>query len=121
MRVAVCIKRIADPEVPASMFSIDRAGDRAVFRDGTRWVVSPFDEQAIEAALRIRDDLGEVEIVGRDPWGGRLPCGAQGRAPRSAPTTVCCCPIRCSRVVIPSARRSRWRVRSSASATSISS
>ena len=63
MRVAVCIKRIADPEVPVSMFSIDQADNRAVFRDGTRWLVSPFDEQAIEAALRIRDDLGEVEIV----------------------------------------------------------
>ena len=63
MRVAVCIKRIADPDVAKSMFGVDEANRRAVFRDGTRWLVSPFDEQAIEAALRLRDDLGELEIV----------------------------------------------------------
>ena len=53
MRIIVCIKEIENPEIAASVFRVDEASNE-VIPFGTR-VTSPFDEQAIEAALRIRD------------------------------------------------------------------
>jgi electron transfer flavoprotein beta subunit len=55
MHLVVCIKYIPDPEGAFSMFSIDEQARRIVPASGLKHVVSPFDEQAIEAALRIRE------------------------------------------------------------------
>jgi len=52
--VVVCIKYIPDPEAAFSMFSIDEQAKKVIPAAGLKHVVSPFDEQAIEAALRIR-------------------------------------------------------------------
>lgn len=55
MHIAVCIKYIPDPEAAFSMFSIDEQAKKVIPASGLKHVVSPFDEQAIEAALRVRE------------------------------------------------------------------
>jgi electron transfer flavoprotein beta subunit len=58
MNIIVCVKQIIDPEAPPSSFKIDKAGKRAVAPPGVPPVLSPFDENAVEAALRIKDARG---------------------------------------------------------------
>ena len=54
----VCVKQIADPEAPAGSFRVDEAAKQVIPATGVNQVVSPFDEQAVEAALRIKDAHG---------------------------------------------------------------
>jgi len=56
--MVVCVKQIADPEAPAGSFRVDPAANKVVPAAGVSQVVSPFDEQAVEAALRIKDAQG---------------------------------------------------------------
>lgn len=62
MHIAVCIKLVPDPEAAFSMFKIDEQAKQVVPAAGLPWVVSPFDEQALEAALRIREKLPDTRI-----------------------------------------------------------
>jgi electron transfer flavoprotein beta subunit len=62
MRICACIKEIPNPEMPASNFRVDEQMMEAIPLPGLPFVTSPFDEQAIEAALRIRDSGREVKI-----------------------------------------------------------
>ena len=55
MRILVCIKEIQNPEVASSVFRVDEARNEVIALEGLPLVTSPFDEQAIEAALRLRD------------------------------------------------------------------
>jgi len=54
----VCVKQIADPEAPPGSFKVDEATKQVLPAAGVSQVVSPFDEQAVEAALRIKDAQG---------------------------------------------------------------
>lgn len=64
MHIVVCIKQIFDPEVATTVFRIDEEGRKIIPLSGVAPVISPFDEQAVEAALRIKDDLGdEIKIT----------------------------------------------------------
>jgi electron transfer flavoprotein beta subunit len=54
MRIAVCIKQIIDPEVPARRFIIDPALKRQK-QNGEKLVISSFDENALEIALLLKD------------------------------------------------------------------
>jgi electron transfer flavoprotein beta subunit len=63
MHIAVCIKYIPDPEAAFSMFSIDEQAKKVIPASGLKHVVSPFDEQAIEAALRIREQHAGTRIT----------------------------------------------------------
>jgi len=71
MHILVCVKHIPDPEAPWVQFSIDGIAQRVVPMPGVRWVISPFDEQAVEAALRLRETQREGRItvltVGAEP------------------------------------------------------
>ena len=58
MNIIVCVKQVLDPEAPPSSFRIDPASNTAVQPAGVPPVVSPFDENAVEAALRIKDVKG---------------------------------------------------------------
>ncbi len=62
MHLAICIKYIPDPEAAFSMFSIDEQAKKVVPASGLKHVVSPFDEQAIEAALRLREQHADTRI-----------------------------------------------------------
>lgn len=56
MQIVVCIKQVLDPEMPRSAFKIDPQEKRVVPPRGTPPVLSPFDENALEAALRLKDE-----------------------------------------------------------------
>jgi electron transfer flavoprotein beta subunit len=63
MRIVVCVKQVPDPEAPFSMFKVDEVAKRVVPVPGLAMVMSPFDAQAVEAALRIREQGAEVKIT----------------------------------------------------------
>ena len=63
VHLVVCIKYIPDPEAAFSMFRIDEQAMKVVPPAGLKHVVSPFDEQAVEAALRIREAHPETRIT----------------------------------------------------------
>ena len=58
MHMIVCIKQVIDPEAPPASFRIDPATNKVVPPPSVSPVISPFDENAIEAALRIKDAQG---------------------------------------------------------------
>ncbi|HEX75692.1 MAG TPA: electron transfer flavoprotein subunit beta/FixA family protein [Dehalococcoidia bacterium] len=58
MNMIVCCKQVLDPEAPPASFKIDPANNKVVPPPGVPPVISPFDEQAVEAALRIKDNQG---------------------------------------------------------------
>jgi len=63
MHIVVCAKQVPDPEAAFSMFRIDEEAKRVVPAPGLPLVMSPFDEQAVEAALRIRDHHASARIT----------------------------------------------------------
>jgi len=58
MNMVVCAKQVVDPEAPPASFKVDSTTNKVVPPAGVPPVVSPFDEQATEAALRIKDAHG---------------------------------------------------------------
>jgi electron transfer flavoprotein beta subunit len=58
MNMIVCVKQVIDPEAPPASFKIDASSNSVVPPAGVPPVISPFDEQAVEAALRIKDAIG---------------------------------------------------------------
>lgn len=63
LNIIVCVKQVMDPETPASAFKIDSASKRVVPAPGIPPVVNGFDENAVEAALRVREAVGEANIT----------------------------------------------------------
>jgi electron transfer flavoprotein beta subunit len=59
MKIAVCIKRVADSEtrvkIAADGMSLDEAG--------VKFIINPYDEFAVEEALRRREQAGTGEVV----------------------------------------------------------
>jgi electron transfer flavoprotein beta subunit len=53
--IIVCMKQVLDPEIPLSLFHIDTEARQAIPPKATPPVLSPFDENALEAALKIKD------------------------------------------------------------------
>ena len=63
-RIIVCMKQVIDPEAPVSSFKIDPEAKRAIPPKGTPPVLNPYDENALEAALKIKDtDNAEVIVI----------------------------------------------------------
>ena len=58
MNMIVCVKQVLDPEAPPASFKIDPSANKVVQPPGVPPVISPFDEHAVEAALRIKDAQG---------------------------------------------------------------
>jgi electron transfer flavoprotein beta subunit len=59
MKLFVCMKQVPDTET-----RIKIGGDgRAIDESGINWVVSPYDEYALEEALRIKDGTGDSEVT----------------------------------------------------------
>lgn len=63
MRIVVCVKEVANPDTAASVFRVDAVTNRAIPLPGMATVISPFDEQAVELALRLRERQGEAQIT----------------------------------------------------------
>ena len=55
LNIIVCAKVVTDPEAPISTFGIDPEAQRAVWSAGVPPVVNPYDENCLEAALRIKE------------------------------------------------------------------
>ena len=59
MNVLVCVKRVPDTEA-----RIRVAGDGvSIDPDGVKFILSPYDEFAIEGALRLRESIGDGEVT----------------------------------------------------------
>lgn len=58
MNIAVCVKQVPDPETPPTGFKVDPTTKRVIPPLGTAPVINPFDENAVEAALRLKDAYG---------------------------------------------------------------
>jgi len=58
MNMIVCCKQVIDPEAPPASFKVDASSNTVVPPPGVPPVISPFDENAIEAALKIKDAQG---------------------------------------------------------------
>jgi len=54
----VCCKQVIDPEAPPASFKVDESANKVVPPAGVPPVISPFDENAVEAALKIKDAQG---------------------------------------------------------------
>lgn len=63
MNIIVCVKQIPDPETPASSFRVDEAAKKVVPAQGIAPVVNPYDPQATEAALRLKDAAGQGKVT----------------------------------------------------------
>lgn len=58
MNCIVCVKQIPDPEIPPSKFKLDEESKRVIPPEGIPPVMNPYDEQAVELALRLKDKYG---------------------------------------------------------------
>ena len=58
MNMIVCCKQVPDPEAPPASFKIDPASNKVIPPPNVPPVISPFDENAVEAALKIKDKQG---------------------------------------------------------------
>lgn len=56
LEIVVCVKQVPDPEGPAEAFRVDTVAKKVV-PEGISPVINPFDENALEAALLIKDRL----------------------------------------------------------------
>ncbi|MBC8429531.1 MAG: hypothetical protein H8D89_01015, partial [Dehalococcoidia bacterium] len=69
MNTIVCIKQILDPEIPPAKFRLDSESKRVIPPEGIPPVINPYDEQAVELALRLKDKHGgkiTAVNIGRD-------------------------------------------------------
>ena len=62
MKILVPVKRVADPD-NANKMKVSGDGSE-VTSEGLAWKVNPFDEYAVEAALRLNEKDGANESLG---------------------------------------------------------
>ena len=64
MDIIVCCKQVLDPEAPPASFKIDPSTNKVVPPQGVPPVISPFDETAVEAALKVKDAKGgKISVI----------------------------------------------------------
>jgi len=56
INIIVCVKQVLDPELPVSLFKVNPDTKKVIPPRGRSPVLSPFDENALEAALKIKDN-----------------------------------------------------------------
>src|SRR6266516_96618 len=59
MRIAVCIKRVPDSETRVKIAADGKSLDEA----GVKFILNPYDEFAVEEALRLKEKAGAGEVV----------------------------------------------------------
>ena len=65
----VCVKQVADTETRVKV-----AGDgRTLDPTGVTWILNPYDEFAVEQALRVKETLGQGEVVALSLGGATVP------------------------------------------------
>lgn len=63
MRVVACLKQVIDPLTPASTLALDQNEKKIRVGVAAPPVINGFDEQGLEAALRLRETIKDIEIV----------------------------------------------------------
>jgi len=63
MRIIVCLKQVIDPLTPATSLVLDNRDMKIRVGASSPPVINGFDEQGLEAALRLRNDVKDVEII----------------------------------------------------------
>ena len=67
LNIIVCAKQVPDPEGPPSSFEINEAELKVTAR-GIPPVINPFDENALEAAMRIKESHEQARpMIHLDP------------------------------------------------------
>lgn len=61
MRVVVCLKQVIDPLTPASTLALDQNEKKIRVGVSAPPVINGFDEQGLEAALRLRE-IGRAHV-----------------------------------------------------------
>jgi electron transfer flavoprotein beta subunit len=83
VKILVPVKRVPDPATTIRVLP-DGSG---IATDNVKWVINPFDEIAIEEALRIKEKQGSGEVVlisvGQQPWQEQLRTGLAMGADRA--------------------------------------
>ena len=59
MKIVVLVKQVPDTATQVKVSQNPKAIDTA----GITWIVSPYDEFAVEEALRIKEKRGQVDVV----------------------------------------------------------
>ena len=59
MKVLVTVKRVPDPQTAIRV----KADGTGIVTENVKYVINPFDEIAVEEALRIKEKLGQGEVV----------------------------------------------------------
>jgi len=63
LHMICCVKQVPDPEMPASQFKVDEAAKKVLPAPGIDPVADEYAVRGVEAALRIREALGEAKIT----------------------------------------------------------
>jgi len=58
LEIIVCVKQIPDPEIPPVKFKLDAESKCVIPPEGIPPVINPYDEQAVELALRLKEKHG---------------------------------------------------------------
>lgn len=70
MKIVVCVKKIPDPEIPPAKFRLDEESGKIIPPEGIPPVMSPYDLQAVELALRQKDkNNADVTVLTIDKEG----------------------------------------------------
>jgi len=63
VNIIFCVKEIIDPELTPESFEIDPTRNIVLSSGSVTHVLSPFDEHAVEAALRVKDSCGGKIVI----------------------------------------------------------
>ncbi len=63
MNILVCMKQVPDPQASSSGTTVDSEAKKVIMPQGTPPVLNPYDENALEAALKIKDAQGAKVTV----------------------------------------------------------
>ena len=63
VKIIVCIKQVVDPDMPPGAFQIDSQAKRIKNNSQIPPVINGFDENAVEAALKIKEEVGGIVTV----------------------------------------------------------
>lgn len=68
MDIVVTVKQVPDPDIPPTHFKVDEAAKKVVPPAGVAPVMNGYDANALEAALRLKEQLGgKVTVVSLGP------------------------------------------------------
>ncbi len=62
MKIIVCMKQVPDPQASSTGTTVDSEAKKVIMPQGTPPVLNPYDENALEAALKIKD-AGDAHVT----------------------------------------------------------